>query len=244
MNWLAKINLVVVVKRLGAFKSALLLFSTIGLCLFVGYRLGNYFEVMQRQTIEQQKVRLDNLYAMQNEQLKRIHTLEVEIEVERLANQKAQKTIKEMEVEHYEVEKALAFYEKVMAPEKQANGLVVEEVAIQATESANHYRFFVTLIQQETKRRFTQGHISFSIIGSKNNKPMTVKLSDISELTKKELAFKLKYFQRLEGEFTLPEDFVPERLVLEAVQVKNRKQKFNEINQEYAWRDILPSASS
>ena len=62
MNWLAKINLNIVVQRLGPFRSALLLVLLIGVCLFCGYRIGNFFHTYQVSTLEQQKTRLDKLY--------------------------------------------------------------------------------------------------------------------------------------------------------------------------------------
>ncbi|NMP31899.1 hypothetical protein HII17_10005 [Thalassotalea sp. M1531] len=241
MNWLAKINLPVVVRRLGAFKSALLLFSTVALCLFVGYRIGNYFHGYQNQTIAQQKQRLDELYQLQNDSLKRVHTLEVELEVEKLANQRARNAIKEMETVHFDVKKELAFYQKIMAPEKQADGLTIDIVDVQATESPNHYRFSVTLVQQTLKKRFAKGNIDLTVLGSQNNKPKKLKLSKISQLTKEQLSFSLKYFQRIDGDFTLPEGFVPESLEIKAVLPKSRWQKFNELNQSFAWNKVLTS---
>ena len=239
MNWLAKINLPVVVRRLGTFKSALLLFSTIGLCLFVGYRVGNYYHAFQNHTIAQQKQRLDALYELQNDSLKRIHTLEVELQVERLAAQRAQQTIKTMEDEHFAVKKELAFYQKVMAPEKQADGLIIDLVNIETTESPNHYRFSVVLVQQTLKKRFAKGYIDIQISGSQNNKPTKLKLKDISELSKDQLSFSLKYFQRIEGELTLPEGFIPETLDVKAVLPKGKWQKYHELNQGYTWQELI-----
>lgn len=239
MNWLAKINLPIVVKRLGTFRSALLLFSTIALCLFVGYRIGNYFHGYQKQTIQQQKQRLDELYQIQEESLKRIHTLEVELEVEKLANQRASAEIKAMETEHFEVRKELGFYQKIMAPEKQADGLIVDEVQLYKTESPNHYRFAVVLVQQTLRKRFAKGNIDLTLSGSQNNKPTKLKLKDISKVTKEQLSFSLRYFQRIEGEFTLPEGFVPEGVKVLTTLPKGKWQKFNQLSQDYVWNDII-----
>ena len=103
MNWLAKINLGIVFDRLGAFKSAIFLIVLIALCLFTGYRLGNFYHNFQNTTLIQQKQRLDELYLHQAQQVERIHTLEVELAVEQLANQNAQTTLKKMAEEHYQV---------------------------------------------------------------------------------------------------------------------------------------------
>jgi len=239
MNWLAKINLPIVVRRLGTFKSSLLLFSTIALCLYVGYRIGNYFHGYQEQIISKQKQRLDELYELHNESLKRIHTLEVELEVERLANEKAQQTIKGMEEQHFSVKKELAFYQKVMAPEKQADGLIIDLVKLTPTESPNHFRFDVTLVQQTLKKRFATGYLELIVAGSQNNKRQKVNLSKDKQLTQKQLSFSLKYFQQIDGEFTLPSGFIPESLFVKAVLPKGRWQKHHELNQEFLWSDLI-----
>ena len=195
MNWLAKINLTVVTERLGPFKSALILMILIVLCLFIGYRFGNYYHNYQSVTLGQQKSRLDQLYQQQADHVERIHTLEVELAVEQLASQNAQAMLKEMSQAHYQVKKELAFYEKVMAPEKDANGLVIDNIKITPSQSPNHYNFQVILLQQQLKKRYVKGYVDLVIIGSLANKPSRIKLTDISSLTKKELAFSFKYFQ-------------------------------------------------
>ena len=235
MNWLAKINLTVVTERLGPFKSALFLLTLIALCLFIGYRLGNFYHNFQSTTLAQQKIRLEQLYQQQSKQVERIHTLEVELAVEQLANQNAQAMLKKMSVEHYQVKKELAFYEKVMAPEKEADGLVIDNIKIIASQSPNYYHFQVILVQQQLKKSYAKGYVDLVVIGSLANKPSQLKLSDISAVTKKELSFSFKYFQVIEGTFTLPENFVPEKIHISAVLTKTKWQKYQELNKTESW---------
>ena len=235
MNWLAKINLTVVTERLGPFKSALFLLVLIVLCLFIGYRFGNFYHNFQSTTLEQQKIRLEQLYQQQSSQVERIHTLEVELAVEQLASQNAQAMLKKMSLEHYQVKKDLAFYEKVMAPEKEADGLVIDNVKITATQSPNHYNFQVILVQQQLKKRYAKGYVDLVLAGSLANKPSQLKLSDISPITKKERSFSFKYFQVIEGSFTLPENFVPEKMHLSAILTKSKWQKYQKLNKTMSW---------
>ena len=235
MNWLAKINLSVVFERFGPYKSALFLVALIGVCLFTGYRLGNFYHQFQTTTLAQQKNRLEILYKEQALQVERIHTLEVELAVEQLANQNAQITLKEMADEHYKVKKQLGFYEKVMAPEKGANGLVIDNVKITASQSPNHYNFQVTLVQQQLKKRYAKGYVDIAITGSFANKPSQLSLSDISTATKKTLSFSFKYFQVISGDFTLPEDFIAEKIQVSAILTKSKWQKYQKLNETLPW---------
>ncbi|WP_241242280.1 DUF6776 family protein [Thalassotalea sp. G2M2-11] len=247
MSWLAKINLNTVVTRLGTFKSAVLLLLLIITCLFCGYRIGNFFHGYQKQTMLEQQQRLDKLYAQQEQQQRRINTLEVELEVERLANQRSQKLLKEMEQQHFQVKKELAFYEKVMAPEKQADGLVIDKLSVFPTASPNHYRFELTLVQQKVRRRYAKGYVELTLNGSLNEKPHKLAMTTISSLTKKDLTFNFQYFQVFEGEFTLPEQFKPEQFNIAATLPKRRNQKYFRIDKTYLWQNVMevyPQTSS
>lgn len=235
MNWLAKISLSTMIRRFGPFRSALLLLLIVGVCFYSGYRTGNYYHGHQIKTLSAQKQRLNDLYHQQNEQTRRINTLEVELEVERLANQKSLITLKEMENAHYEVKKDLAFYEKVMAPEKQADGLAIDNATFVATQSPDHYRFQVVLVQQRLKRRYAKGYVALTFVGSLNNKPSKIKLSDITSLTKKDLGFSFQYFQLIDGEFTLPKGFIVEQVEVSAILQKSKWQKFHQLEKSYPW---------
>lgn len=235
MNWLAKINLNTVVTRLGTFSSAILLLVIVVITLFCGYRLGNFYHGYQVQTLAQQQARLDFTYQQLAEKTQYINTLEVELEVERMANQRSQQTVKAIEQAHYQVKKELAFYEKVMAPEKQANGLVIDGVNLTKTESPDHYRFQVVLVQQLLRKRYAKGHIELSITGSLDNKPTSIALSALSTLDKKDLSFSFQYFQIISGELTLPKNFVPETINVAAILTKSKWQKYNRIDESYPW---------
>lgn len=224
-----------VIKRLGPYKSALFLVFMMVLCIFTGYRLGNFYHHFQITTLAQQKNRLENLYQEQALQVERIHTLEVELAVEQLANQNSQVTLQLMADEHYQVKKQLGFYEKVMAPEKGANGLVIDKVKVTANQSPNHYNFQITLVQQQLKKRYAKGYVDIVVTGSLANKPKRLALSDISTATKKSLSFSFKYFQVISGGIILPNDFIAEKIQVSAILTKSKWQKYQKLNETLPW---------
>jgi hypothetical protein len=239
MNWLAKINLNTVVARLGAFRSALLLILLVTICIYSGYRVGNFYHGYQVKTLAQQKARLGSLYDKNVQQNNRINILEVELEVERMANHRSQTLLKNMASAHYQVKKELAFYEKVMAPEKTADGLVVDRISVYPTGSPHHFRFQVVLVQQQVRKRFAKGYVDLTLTGSLDNKPTKIKLSDISTSTRKDLSFSFQYFQIVEGELTLPVNFLAEKLELATILPKNKWQKYQRLDESFIWNDLL-----
>ena len=101
MNWLAKINFTRVILGFGPYRSALLALAVLFICLFCGYRFGNYYHGYQVKTLAEQKQRLDVLYQQNSEQSRRVHTLEVELEVERLANIAALDNLKKVVIVYH-----------------------------------------------------------------------------------------------------------------------------------------------
>lgn len=239
MNWLAKINLMVMYQRIGAFKSALVLLCLIVISAFCGYRLGNFYHAFQNEKITQQQKRLSGLYQQQEEHVSRINMLEVELDVEKLANEKSQQLLKKRESEHFEVKKQLAFYEKVMAPEKQVDGIVLDQFIISSSESPGHYRFQVTLVQQQKNKRYASGYIDFVITGSKENKPAKVKLSEIKIADQTHVKFSFQYFQIIYGEFKLDSKFTPEQVLLSVVLPTGKWQKYHKLDEGFTWSQVL-----
>ncbi|WP_371376582.1 DUF6776 family protein [Thalassotalea aquiviva] len=239
MNWLKKLSLAKLHQKFGAFKILLTSFTLLLLVGLGAYKLGNYFHKHQTELIEQQTARLDKLYQQNESALSRINTLTVELEIEKLANQKAQESLRKLEEQHFELKKQLAFYEKIMAPEKQLNGIIIDEVNIIPSVSENHYRIRVVLVQQEKTKSNVKGHVEVSFVGSLDNRPATIKLENVSPVTKDELSFSFQYFQVFETEFSLAQNFIPEQVSVSAVMPKGRWQKYQRLDQVYPWSEVV-----
>lgn len=235
MKWLAIINLRVVVERLGSFKSALFLLIIISLCLFVGYRIGNYYHHFQMISLEQQQVRLNQLYQQQEVNTAQIHSLEVELTLEQLANKQTEKLLKEALEQEFKLKEQLAFYEKVMAPEKDVEGLLIDNLQITASKQPNLFTFQVTLVQQRLKRRFSKGYINLTFEGTSQEKTSKLNLSEVSTLNKKSLSFNFQYFQIISGDFSLPANFTPDNVLVSAVLTKSRWQKYGKSEKPFSW---------
>lgn len=238
MDWIKNITLSRLHQHFGAFK--LLIFSAFAFfCVaLIAYKTGNFYQKHQSKLITEQSERLDKLYLQNEQSLSRINTLTVELEIERLANQKAQQALRSLEDDHFSIKKELAFYEKIMAPEKQANGIVIDEVTIVKSASENHYRIRVVLVQQQKSKRYAKGLVEVKFVGSLNNRPATINLKSVAELKKSDLDFSFQYFQVFETEFKLSPNFIPEKIAVAAIMPKGRWQKYHRIDESYPWPDF------
>ena len=239
MNWLAKINLQAIVRKIGVFKAAIILATLVITCVFCGYRLGNYFHQHQTQALAHHKNRLDILYHQNSEQVKRINTLEVELEVERMTNQRSISSLKNIEAAHFKLKKELAFYEKVMAPEKLVDGVILDEFIITPTDVSNFYNFQAVLVQKKKLKRHSKGDIDIILSGQQNNKKVSLSVKELSSLTKKDLSFSFKFFQSLIGTIVIPESFIPEKIMLVITLPKRGYQKYIRTEESLLWDEVL-----
>lgn len=235
MNWLAKISWINLRRHIGAFNGLLILAFVFPGIFYAGYRFGNFYHGYQENSLTQQQERLNSLYAQQEKQTQRINTLNLELELEKMAAKNSQALIKELENDNFSLKRELSFYERIMAPEKQVDGLVIESLEIEPTGSENHFRYRLVLVQQNKNKRFVRGRFDFQIEGNKDKKPFSISLSKLDHADANSQKFGFKYFQVSEGEMTLPMGFSPEKVTIKVILSKGKRQKSNELNQTVQW---------
>jgi hypothetical protein len=73
----------------------------------------------------------------------------------------------------------------------------------------------VVLTQVLKNDRMAVGQVKLKIEGLMNGQPRTLNLDAISEKSVKELNYRFKYFQSLEGDLVLPKGFQPLRAMVQ-----------------------------
>ena len=162
----------------------------------------------------------------------------ISLEIERNTIVEMNATILRQQSELIEQQSALRFYQKVMAPGDTENGVKIEDVKLEAGISANHYRFQLVLAQLEKRKRYIKGEVRLAVIGSESGQPKIINLTKQIKNTSA-LKFSFLYFQSIEGEFVLPQGFIPEQLELRLKMSKRRGQKAANNPQVYAWDEVL-----
>ncbi len=121
----------------------------------------------------------------------------------------------------------LMFYKSLMAPGSVAKGLQVSELELANTQDENLFRFELLLTQTAQRRSFISGDVRLDVVGRYAADANTVgeeipevvlSLTEVSPVEKYPLKFKFRYFQDLSGELTLPEGFMPIRVLVTAQQ--------------------------
>lgn len=177
----------------------------------IGYFVGNRQELAQSSLLVVQQETLDR-------QGKAIGQLKTELGVKdtQLATKKAafeqlQTTLKSQEAQVQELKRQLAFFERIMRPTGEQVGVVIDNLTLQETSIPGRYHYRLALTQPAKKRELFRGQVQIRVEGSLADKPKTLTGRDLG-MKVSEWRYALRYFQLLEGNWQLPEGFVPDRI--------------------------------
>jgi len=151
-----------------------------------------------------------------------------------LATEEVQETIIGLRDRVAQLEQDIVYYRQVVSAETEDTGLIISQLDIDVTRESNRYRYKLVLRQQDADGdTFLTGHVNINLVGSQGEEKQILSLRDLSaEQDQLDIRLRFKYFQNIEGELVLPENFVPDRLQVAAVSVGPVEKS---INQNFSW---------
>lgn len=136
--------------------------------------------------------------------------LERAAQIERKAYNELDTNLKVLQGEILELKEELAFYRGIVSPKDASRGLRLQRFSLEPN-GLRSYRYTVVLTQVLKNDRLVRGRVKLFVEGVQDNQPKTLDLSTLSENSVKELSYRFKYFQNLEGDLVLPNGFRPIR---------------------------------
>lgn len=111
----------------------------------------------------------------------------------------------------------MAFYKGVVAPASRREGLRIRSMQVTPGSQEGRFQYQILLSRVGKDEKPVTGDLVVMLVGHRAGKPLQVPLNDDGA----PLRFAFKHFQALPEagryqEFGLPEDFVPERLMVSA----------------------------
>ena len=154
--------------------------------------------------------------------------------MDQLAGEEVQETIIGLRDRVSQLEEDIVYYRQVVSAETEDTGLIISQLDIDVTRESNRYRYKLVLRQQDADGdTFLTGHVNINLVGSQGEEKQILSLRDLSaEQDQLDIRLRFKYFQNIEGELVLPENFVPDRLQVAAVSVGPVEKS---INQNFSW---------
>ncbi|WP_340678450.1 DUF6776 family protein [Paraglaciecola sp.] len=228
-------------QKWGAFSVYAFLAAGLALTLTLGFWLGNqYFSVQQKAVLTLEHT-VQNLQSENNELSKNLNILRVELDVAALSQQKTFAEIKQSIEREKALQKDIAFYQQVMAPELTQQGFVIDAFNVEKTLSERVYRFEIVMMQREKIKNTLKGNLDITLVGSESGVSKKYSLKSLLVNPDLTLAFGFKYFQVLDGQILLPEQFQPERILVQS-EIYQFNRKKGELHSSFDW--ILSSTNT
>ncbi|MDG2090892.1 MAG: hypothetical protein P8J61_07285 [Gammaproteobacteria bacterium] len=117
-----------------------------------------------------------------------------------------------------QLEEDVLFYRQIMSPENDESGLDIGQLDLRATEEENRIRYHIELKQFADNENVINGYANVNILGMQNGNEVSFPLRSIApEESQLDIRLQFRYFQNIEGELIIPDDFVPETVQILAV---------------------------
>lgn len=221
-------------QRLGRFRFTLLLVALVAVCVWIGYSLANarlsWLEQQQERdskTIERLRDSFEQLEYENN-------ILRVELEVETVATRRLQEALRDSLDDYAQARQELAFYQRVMAPELEADGITIDSFSVRPT-GPGIYHFTLTLVRIErAQQQVAQGNVELELHGRYQGETAVHDLIELANLDSGRREFAMNYFTHLDGSFQVPADFLPQTVV-----IRVQSNRGGNTEQIFLWRELL-----
>ncbi len=199
-----------------------------------GRNIAGYDSAEADAYIDQLQAQLEESQAEIIESNRQATMLERNSRIDGDASVQLKETLAQAQNEALELKKELSFYKSIVAPEQGSRSLAIQTIQLKKNE-AGEYHYKVMISQRGRNDQFARGTIVVSIEGTNKGQPVTLKLAEVSNDTKKPMKFGFKYFQNFEGVMNLPEAFQPGFL---RVKVNPSTGKIKAVDEKFEWSDL------
>lgn len=219
-------------QRFGRFRFSMIVLAALGIAVWVGYEIGNARLGFLEQERERLHARVERTQSL-NEQLEyQVNILRVERDVDRVAITNLQRELRQAHDDSAEIRRELAFFQRVMAPELDADGVTIDSLSlIEAGEGIFHFRLILLQLDR-AQQSLTTGNYRITLHGRYDGEPIEYDVLELAgiENDSGERDFAMNYFSRLDGTFLVPEGLEPE-----LVQVQVRVRGGRQTTQQFTW---------
>lgn len=154
--------------------------------------------------------------------------------IDREATEQVREGVVSSEAKIASLQQELAFYRGLMAPTATEQGLGIRSLSLYEGSGEAVYRYQLIIQQLALKHRLLQGEVRMSLRGLQGGDEKVLSLGELSlkggAATR---AFRFRYFERLDGQFILPEGFQP--LSVDVV-AKTREKRPRQVEKRFDWQ--------
>ena len=167
--------------------------------------------------------RLKSLQDERDELRRELNRVQQEAQMDQAALSAIKEQIKQFQTERLEMEEELAFLRGIVSEAPDKTGPRVQKFKLEPGLEKGQFIYQFSVSQVINSGTTAKGKILISVEGLKKDQAVTLNLKDLTDGKLKSHKMQFRFFQNIEGTLTLPDDFVPAKVVIE-VDPEGRKQ--------------------
>jgi hypothetical protein len=180
---------------------------------------------------------IDGLQSENTRLSNRLEHMERTAELDQKAATEVARSLGDMEAKLLEMNEELSFYRAIVSSSKLAPGLHVQDFRVERADpgSGQEFSYHLVLTQIRSNNRVAAGAVDVVIEGKRSSKVGSLLLKDITP-GGKIITFGFKYFQSVDGLFTLPPGFKPSSVKL---RVRPTSDWLKGVDRTYRWNELI-----
>lgn len=191
------------------------------------------FEVVQeREELRKQLVKSENQVAAMRQD---IATLKLGEEVDTKATEEVRATVESLQNDIALLNEEIRFYKGVMIPNAENKGLRIERMNLTPLADTGRFSYSLLLTQVVDKHDYVQGGVEINLVGKQGEESTQLSLSSLSTENKSAERFRFRYFQNIDGELEIPNNFEPEAVMVIAQSSGSRAQR---LEKRFDWQRV------
>jgi len=201
--------------------------------VYYGYNLGTTENIDVRIERDQLSIEVNSLQTQMEILQQDLVNVQQASLVDRQALVEVQEMLVGLRETNAQLEEDVLFYRQIMSPENDETGLSIGQLDLTGTEEENRVRYHIELRQLANNENHISGYANVSIMGTQNGSEVSFPLRSLAlEESQLDIKLQFRYFQNIEGELIIPENFTPEAVQILAVsQGENAKT----VQKNFAW---------
>ena len=212
--------------------------SLVSLSTLGGFAFG-YYQIYKRDAsfqigLEEQSAVVERL-SMENSELRRqVTILERSGVLDQKINETGEQTISGLRNQLATLEQDLIYYRNVVSKQTDNTGLMISEWSLKRINQSNRYRYKLAVRQQDADGdTYLNGYVNIDVVGMLDGQMVSYSLKEISEeQEQKDIKLRFKFFQYIEGELTVPDDFLPDYVRIVGTEIAPVSKT---IDRDYSW---------
>ncbi len=218
-----------------------------GLVIFLAYRNGYWLfnHDIENSQLNTRNAKLGQLHQGFDQLKKELIALSQENAVQQATNKALNRKLLMIEDELTATRKKQLLYADILSSDDLNKGLHIRHFDMRKkanNQGKRRYHYTVILSQAKGGKKIIKGQYVIRITGTEKGKTLSYTHRDLAaDGIEAERKFSLKYYQSLEGDIVLPDDFKPNKVTLWIIP-KNRQLKTQ--RKAYQWEPLVSQESS